>query len=742
MMTVPMAGEGRRSRLRWRRRLRLLATRINLFSRIEAWTMLLALAVGAISYLIIVNEDSHSFSPLSVTLLLVANLVPLMVLLTLVARRLAIMLVSKRQVPTGARLHVRLVAFFSLVAAAPTLLVVIFASMLFQTGVQFFASDRARTVLENSDRVAQAYVEENRQRITADLLAMAGDINGYSREYGIPSQEFREGLAWQVAARNLSEAAVVSVDRRAAPPILLASANLDDRPLTERIRAADLDAAAGGAARVEISAGDRIEALVRLDPERNVYLYASRMVAPDVLAQVARTQSALSDYRSLLDRSEALQLRFNLSLLGGSLLILAAAIWLALWLAKRLVAPLGPLIAAAERVGAGDLHARVPIQGSPDEFGMLARAFNRMTGQLRTQTGQLVQANEQLESRQAFTEAVLSGVTAGVVSVGDDGTVRLINTSAARLLDTAGIPPVGRSLADLAPELERIRQSGEGEAIVQLTAGDEPRTLAVKIVGTDGGQVLTFDDITQQVLDQRRAAWADVARRIAHEIKNPLTPIQLSAERLQRKYGDQVPDDPATFQRLTATIVRQVGDLRRMVDEFSDFARMPKPTFRAERLLEIVRQTLFLHEVGHPRISFRLDAPDTIPVLVCDRRQLGQALTNLVKNAAESVETRQERDGGSEGHVAITVRIDNGRLIILVEDDGVGLPAERARLTEPYVTHRVRGTGLGLAIVKKIVEEHFGTLDFADRDGGGAVVRMEFDMAALAALAEGEDVPA
>jgi len=731
----------KRSRLRlWQRRWRRTVARIDVFPKLEIATGFLALTIGIVTYAIIASNSGASFSPLGITLMLVVNLAPLMVLLTLLARRLAIRLVHRRQGRTGTRLHVRLLAFFSLVAAVPTLLVVIFASLLFQTGVQFWASDRARTILVNSERVAQAYVEENKQRITADLLAMAGDVNGYGRDYGADSPQFAEGLAWQVAARNLSEAAVVGRDPKGNLQ-LISAANLDARPLSQRIRAADLNAVGAGAAHVVAGASDRVEALVRLAPDEEIYLYASRLVAPEVLAQVAQTKTALNDYRSLIDRSQALQLRFNLTLLGGSLLILAAAVWLALWLARRLVQPMGPLISAAEKVGAGDLTARVPLRGSPDEFSTLARAFNRMTGQLRTQTNQLMQANSQLESRRSFMEAVLSGVTAGVLSVDAEQVVQLINTSAEELLETEGRNPIGCPLALVAPELGRMLEAGESEAVIETVSTAEPRTLAVKIVRSDGGHVLTFDDITQQVHDQRRAAWSDVARRIAHEIKNPLTPIQLSAERLQRKYGASIADDPATFQRLTGTIVRQVGDLRRMVDEFSDFARMPKPSFRPEPLLDIVRQALFLHEVGHPRIHFRLEAPDSLPILVCDRRQIGQALTNLIKNAAEAVETRQERDGTDEGTVAVTIQVRDHHLRIGIGDDGIGLPLDRARLTEPYVTTRTRGTGLGLAIVKKIVEEHLGVLTFSDREGGGTTVHIEFDMAALAALAErqGED---
>jgi two-component system nitrogen regulation sensor histidine kinase NtrY len=305
------------------------------------------------------------------------------------------------------------------------------------------------------------------------------------------------------------------------------------------------------------------------------------------------------------------------------------------------------------------------------------------------------------------------------------------------LLQTGGESAIGRKLAELAPELDAQLVAETGEGIIQLASRGEPRTLAVKTARVEGGHVLTFDDITEQLLDQRRAAWSDVARRIAHEIKNPLTPIQLAAERLQRRYADEVVSDPATFERLTGTIVRQVGDLRRMVDEFSSFARMPKPVFREEPIVEIARQALFLHEIAHPDIAFTLDAPEPSPRLVCDRRLLGQALVNVVKNGVEAIQQKREEQGEQGGEatgdrIAMSVRADEGRIEIDIADTGIGLPAERGRITEPYMTTRAKGTGLGLAIVKKIVEEHFGQVGFEDAPGGGSLIRFAFDVELLA----------
>jgi two-component system nitrogen regulation sensor histidine kinase NtrY len=315
----------------------------------------------------------------------------------------------------------------------------------------------------------------------------------------------------------------------------------------------------------------------------------------------------------------------------------------------------------------------------------------------------------------------------------------VINRSAVRLLAAADEGLLGTPLVELAPELSTLIDSGTRETIAEVAVQGEPRTLAVKVARFDDTVILTFDDITQAQLDQRRAAWSDVARRIAHEIKNPLTPIQLAAERLQRRYGKTVAADDTTFGRLTETIVRQVGDLRRMVDEFSSFARMPKPVFREESLVDIVRQAVFLHEVALPGVSFGIENADPGPQIVCDRRQLGQAITNIVKNAVEAIEARPK--GADAGRVDVKIGEEGARATITVTDNGVGLPAERERIVEPYMTTRARGTGLGLAIVSKIVEEHFGTIAFGDRPGGGTRVTIVLDTAALARLDQDEAAP-
>ena len=687
----------------------------------------IAIAIG--SYFIITSGAGSPtlLTPSLVALLLVANLLPGVALLVLLGRRIAMRRAARSPIGGKGRLHVRLVALFSVIAAVPTLLVVIFASLLFQYGVEFWFSDRARGMLENATTLAQENSKAELNRVSNETTTMGGDLADYLHANSLDDKRFSQYYGYQVYRRNLSEAVIARVGSDGQTRVL-AMVNLYDRPLDKVITPEIVASIKRGTPSVIIQSQDRAAAVVKLDYGDDTYLYAARIFDPELATQLKRGETILSDYRTLQTRSRSLQLQFNAALLVISLLIVAIAVWIALEVADRLVRPVGELVDAAHRVATGDLTARVPTPKTDDEVGTLGTAFNQMTDRLEQQTGAL-------ESRRALIEAVMSGVSAGVISIAADGGIRLINRSAAMLLHTGDENLIGRQLGEISPELAALIRGDTREAIVEVEVGGEARTLAVKIARADEGPILTFDDITGQLLDQRRAAWADVARRIAHEIKNPLTPIQLAAERLQRRYAKQLPNDDGTFTRLTETIVRQVGDLRRMVDEFSSFARMPKPVFREESLLDIARQALFLHEVAHPLIAFELVHDDPGTELVCDRRQIGQALTNIVKNAVEAIE---ERGDGGNGRIEMTL-VERGHLVtVCVADNGIGLPAARDRLVEPYVTTRARGTGLGLAIVKKIVEEHCGTISFADREGGGTMVTMTFDTAALAAIETGD----
>ena len=715
--------------------------RVSRLATLGVAAVLIGTAVFSVWVLIGSAQPGSLLSPPLIALLLVANLIPAIALMVLYSRRVARKRAEREGLGSG-KLHARLVTLFSILAAVPTVLVAIFASLLFQSGMEFWFSDRARNMLENTVAIPQAAYKAEEERVATETVTMSGDIAEYLRLAAIDDPRFAEGFLRQVLNRYLSEAVIINVSDQGVVQSL-ALVNPYDRDLQSTVTA-DRITALQNRRVVNVNSSDRIGALTKLDYGPNTYLYAARVFDPDFEKQINRGNQVLKDYRSLLERSRTNQLRFNAALLLVAIIIVALAIVAALKLADRLVRPVGQLVTAAGRIEEGDFSTRVPVANTLDEIETLASAFNRMSGRLEEQTGALVAANTQLETRRAFTEAVLSSVTAGVVALDANKRILLINRSAENLLQREQETLEGVPLADVSPELDEFMLGEQREADVLLTSGSGQRTLAVKRVRYHQGAVITFDDITDQLSDQRRAAWSDIARRIAHEIKNPLTPIQLAAERLQRRFGKEISSDAETFERLTGTIVRQVGDLRRMVDEFSNFARMPKPIFRLENVHDIARQSLFLHEVAHPGIGFTLTPPQGEFRMVCDRRQLGQALSNVVKNAVEAIEARKSRGEHNLAgdKVDLKIREDDGHLIIDVTDTGVGLPEDRERLTEPYMTTRVRGTGLGLAIVKKIVEEHLGEIAFLDRPGGGTHVRIAFDAARLAHLESDEAVAA
>lgn len=662
--------------------------------------------------------------------LLLGNLMPAVVLMVLWGRKLATRRAARSAVGSNGRLHVRLVALFSLVATVPVVLMVLIASLLFQYGVDIWYSKRAQAMFQNTTTLAQQLYSEKQKRVMDETSVMAGDLVSALGVASIDSSAFANQFAFQVYQRELSEAAVLVITEKNGVQTL-AIVNPYERKTENWVPPSVAQELISKRQTVFRDTGSRMEAVTPMPGTKDLFLYASRVADTETLAQAKRAALVLKDYNALLKRSAKLQLQLNAALYLLSLTIIGLAVFTALRVADRLVQPVGELVDAARRVAGGDLSVRVSTSHSRDEVGVLSRAFNRMTERLGEQNMDLIASNDLLDRRRALIEAVLSGVTAGVISITPERRVRVINRSASHILMVDPEAMVGSDLADLAPEFSALLDEDRREAVIQLDNGGDHRTLAVKIVESEFGQILTFDDITQQLIDQRRAAWSDVARRVAHEIKNPLTPIQLAAERLKRRFSKEISSDPAAYDRLTDTIVRQVGDLRRMVDEFSSFARMPKPEFADEAIVDIAREAMFLHEVANPAIKFSITAPSPSPTLLCDRRQLAQALSNIVKNGVEAI-TQTERQSGD---IAMTIAEDDiGALIISVADNGIGLPLERERIIEPYMTTRPGGTGLGLAIVKKIIEEHQGSIAFMDREGGGTVVTVRIDPHVLSAV--------
>jgi two-component system, NtrC family, nitrogen regulation sensor histidine kinase NtrY len=695
------------------------------FLEIASAVMLVVMGVITALFLMGQGPQSEPLAPAASATILVSNLLPATLLLVLFGRRVALKRAESSSIGSKQLLHVRLVAIFSAITAVPTVLLVIFASLLFQSGIQFWFSDSARGMLENAGELAKGYYEVNAKDVGDETLTMAGDFRNALSQTNADDPAFLSYYLEQVFRRRLSESAIVSVGADGIQRTEAVATENDGRK-QDWIAADILKKLNAGEGMVIANRADRIEAVTILFETPRSYLYASRALSVPSFALGEKAQSVLQDYDEMVSRSRTLQIQFNLALYFVSLMIIGITLWVALRVADRLVRPVNNLVNAAQLIAEGDLSARVTIdQYRNDEVAFLAQSFNRMTERLQQQTGVLLATNHQLGERRLFIEAVLESVSAGVVSVDNNGVVELANSTAEKLLKNTFETIVGQSFASVAPALAAL-VSESPRGVVQLGDGPEPLTVAVTVSPREQGSVVTFEDISQQLADQRSAAWSDVARRIAHEIKNPLTPIQLAAERLQRRFGKNITKDQAIFEQLTSTIVRQVGDLRNIVDEFSSFARMPKPLFRVENVHDIVGHAVFLFEVAHPNITFKYNQSGAVPNLISDRRQLGQAITNILKNAVESIEEKR-KSGEIDGAISIDLLMDGEALVIRIADNGIGLPPDRQRIMEPYITNRASGSGLGLAIVKKIIEEHFGEISLSDNDPGGAEVVLKFN---------------
>ena len=706
---------------------------------IGSLAVVLALLSGAVTFAVLAGLAPVAPNKDVVASVLAFNVFAALLLAAVIGWEVWNIVRARRRGRAGARLHVSITGLFSLIAAVPIVLVAVVATITLDRGLRPWFSDRIKTSLAQSITMAQDYLEDQRVRMANDTFAMASDLSQAKPWFDSDRELFRQFLNRQAAGREMKLALMVHSDLA----VIERAKNDNIRDIAPPTQQGALSGVGEDVPRVSVFLELKsASAVVKLRGYEDAYLYASRDIPPRVIAHLQETQELIAFLSTLEDQRIGVQQGFALMYTVIALIVLLSAVWIGLNFANRLVAPLRRLIDASKLVSTGNLYVQVPVRRGEGDLSQLGESFNKMTQELRTQRDDLMRAHEALDSRRRFTEAVLAGASAGVIGVDSEGRISILNCSAEKLIGQSAADASGRDLTEVMPELEPLfaeARTGMHRLVqgqITITRDMRDRNLSVRVTTEQspdehGGYVVTLDDITDLVSAQRTSAWADIARRIAHEIKNPLTPIQLSAERLKRKYGKVITEDKAVFEQCTDTIVRQVEDIKRMVDEFSRFARMPKPVIEAEDVADTARQVVFLQRVGNPEIEIEIETEHEKMPAKFDRRLISQALTNLVKNATEAIAAVPPEQLG-RGRIHVSVTRESRDIVIDVIDNGTGLPKEnRNRLLEPYVTTREKGTGLGLAIVGRIMEEHGGKMELLDAPGvasggRGAWMRLRF----------------
>ena len=702
-----------------------------------------ALFSGIGTYTVFAKAGATGPNPDIVLGFMYLNLGLLLIIGLLVSKRLFRIWSQRRQGLAGSQLHTRLVMLFSVIAVIPTIVVAVFSVVLFDFGIRSWFTERIGAAVDASQAVAAAYLEEHRQNITGDALAMAIDLNRQAPFLMARPKQLMKFVQAQAAIRNLTEVVVFETSGKVLAKTGL-SLTFDFEPFPETA----FQKARNGEVATLTSEVDRVRAIVRLDSFVDAYLYVGRFVDPEILSYIDNTKQATAEYNLLQGKRVDVQITFALIFAIVALLLLFSAIWVGLNLATQLADPVSRLITASEQISEGDLSIRISNTTDIGEFSLLNSAFNRMTHQLEVQRGDLIEAHRIEDERRQFTEAVLGGVSSGVIGLDKDGNINLPNKSGAQLLGLSADEMMNKPLQSIIPEMADLFEMAklskkvdtnyfdQIEALIELIRDNRQITLRTRITAEGNqditnGFVVTFDDITELQSAQRTAAWADVARRIAHEIKNPLTPIQLSAERLKRKYLSAISEERDLFVSLTETISRQVSDIGRMVDEFSSFARMPAAKLAPHDLKLIVKAQVTLQSEANNNVEFSFKIPEEPVVVLCDDHQIRQMITNLIQNSIDSINAKSDEQNNVNGSIQIQISKKSNFCYLEIIDDGIGLPAEISnRLTEPYVTTREKGTGLGLAIVAKIVEDHSGTFKIEDTivSGSGVVVTVKIPL--------------
>jgi two-component system, NtrC family, nitrogen regulation sensor histidine kinase NtrY len=711
----------------------------------------LALLSTFLTFVVLTGLTRIQPTPEVVISFLLINTATILLLVGIIVREVWQVVQARRRGRAAARLHVQIVSLFSVIAVLPAVLVSLVANVTIDRGFDRLFSGPTRAVIQNSVIIARAYMQEHAQLIRGDILGMANDLNHARPLYDQDRRTFLELLTASAASRDLPGAMLIDKDDN-----ILEKAQTSSRLVFAPPPAEFLNNVKETEPEIAVLPEENyVGAVIRLRAFSDTFLYVARLLDPRVVAQLKQTEASAAEYAEIESRRLGIQVNFALMFAVIALTILTASILIGLNFANWLVAPIRRLMSAASIVSTGDLQVQVPVHRSEGDLAQLGETFNKMTQELRTQRDELVSASDLIDSRRRFIEAVLSSASAGIIGVDTSGSVGILNRSAEKLIGHAESETLGHPLSDVLPELDDMMKTArEGtQRLVQgqitISRDGHERNLSVRVSAEQTSQsrdsyIITLDDITELVSAQRTSAWGDVARRIAHEIKNPLTPIQLSAERIRRKFGKAITEDKAIFEQCTDTIVRQVDDIRRMVDEFSRFARMPKPVIEGEDVADTVRQAVFLMRVGHPDIDIVAEIKDEPLRAQFDRRLISQALTNIIKNATEAIEAVPAETLG-KGRIDVIAARDNDDIVIDVIDNGIGLPkVSRARLLEPYVTTREKGTGLGLAIVGRVLEDHGGRIELHDaadfRAGArGAWMRLRFAVSGQAPKPEAKE---
>ena len=707
----------------------------------------LALLTALVSFLIFTGYTPIEPTDDLAIDLFVANIGVVVVLLALVVIESARLVSAWRRRVAGARLHLRIVGLFSIIAAVPAVIMAIVGAVTLERGLYPVFMQDVRGFISNTAEAARLYRESQCQSLLREADLTASDLD--RAKVGFDNRTFfHDFFTSRVKILGFTTAVMMKSDGTVLERVDTGSA-----PEVARPESADFEDAKKGEPLCFLLSGGRTFVALRYLPSfQDTYLYVARPIDPFAIEFARGADQIVTLYDSFDQHRRSIQLAFILMYALLAAIMLLSAVWLGLSFANRLVAPIRRLINAADQVSSGNLYVQVPVRRSEGDLAHLGETFNKMTSELRLQQNRLMAANHLIDERRMFTEAVLSGVPAAIVGVDTRDEITVVNPSAHRLfgIEAASSEAVGQHIANFVPELApaiteaRVGRMRLHTSQVTLSRAGRDRVLNVRITAepsprAEQNLVVTLDDITELVSAQRTSAWADVARRIAHEIKNPLTPIQLSAERLKRRYGRVITEGRDVFDQCTDTIIRQVDDIKRMVDEFSSFARMPKANPERDDLAACVRQVVFLMKVGHPDVVFDEEIADGPLVTRFDRRLISQALTNIIKNATEGIAA----EPGQGARITVSLRTLDARAVIDVTDTGKGFPAEnRQRLLEPYMTTRAEGTGLGLPIVAKILEEHGGSIELLDPPDGarGARVRLSFPIIDLDGAGAADEV--